>query len=59
MLALVMMLLPALAYAQEAPAPVLKTENDRLSDAMGMDFGNQMKPRSQVTEISVLSRPRR
>ena len=46
MLTLVIMLLPAPTHAHETPAPMLKIENDRLSYAMGMDFGNQMKPRS-------------
>ena len=40
----VMMWLPVVAAAQEAPA--LKTEKDKLSYAMGMDLGNQLKSRS-------------
>jgi len=40
----VMMLLPALASAQDAPA--LKTDKEKLSYAMGMDLGNQLKSRS-------------
>lgn len=44
MLMLVMVSLPALTSAQEAP--VLKTEKDKLSYAMGMDLGNQLKTRS-------------
>ena len=44
MTALVMISLPALAGAQEAPA--LKTEKDKLSYAMGMDLGGQLKAQS-------------
>lgn len=44
MLTLVMISLPALARAQEAPA--LKTEKDKLSYAMGMDLGTQLKRQS-------------
>jgi FKBP-type peptidyl-prolyl cis-trans isomerase len=44
MLTLVMISLAALASAQEAP--VLETEKDKLSYAMGMDLGNQLKTRS-------------
>jgi FKBP-type peptidyl-prolyl cis-trans isomerase FklB len=43
-LTLVMMALPVLAAAQEAPA--LKTDRDRLSYAMGMDLGAQLKSNS-------------
>jgi FKBP-type peptidyl-prolyl cis-trans isomerase FklB len=39
-----MMLLPALVGAQDAP--VLKTEKERLSYAMGMDLGKQLRSRS-------------
>jgi len=39
-----MMWLPALAAAQEAPA--LKTDKEKLSYAMGMDLGNQLKSRA-------------
>ena len=44
MLTLVMISLPALAGAQEAPA--LTTDKDKLSYAMGMDLGDQLKTRS-------------
>jgi FKBP-type peptidyl-prolyl cis-trans isomerase len=44
MLMFVMLFLPVVAAAQEAPA--LKTEKDKLSYAMGMDLGNQLKLRS-------------
>ena len=44
MLMFVMLFLPVVAAAQEAPA--LKTEKDKLSYAMGMDLGNQLKSRS-------------
>jgi FKBP-type peptidyl-prolyl cis-trans isomerase FklB len=40
-LAIAMTVLPALVCAQEAPA--LKTEKDKLSYAMGMDLGVQLK----------------
>ncbi len=43
-LTIVMMVLPALAAAQEAPA--LKTEKEKLSYAMGMDLGAQLKSNS-------------
>jgi FKBP-type peptidyl-prolyl cis-trans isomerase FklB len=41
---LVILSLPALAYAQDAPA--LETGKETLSYAMGMDLGNQLKARS-------------
>ena len=47
MLTIAMMLLPALAAAQEAPA--LKTDKEKLSYAMGMDLGGQLK--AQAVEI--------
>jgi FKBP-type peptidyl-prolyl cis-trans isomerase FklB len=43
-LAMVMTVLPGLACAQDAPA--LKTEKDKLSYAMGMDLGGQLKANS-------------
>ena len=43
-LTLVLLTLPTLAAAQDAPA--LKTEKEKLSYAMGMDLGNQLKSRS-------------
>ena len=46
-LTVAMMLLPALAAAQEAPA--LKTDKEKLSYAMGMDLGGQLK--AQAVEI--------
>ena len=51
MLTLVMISLPALAGAQEAAA--LKTEKDKLSYAMGMDLGNQLKTRSVDIDSAV------
>ena len=54
MLTLVMMALPALATAQEAPA--LTTEKDRLSYAMGMDLGGQLKTRSVDIDPAVFAR---
>jgi len=50
----VMMLLPALASAQEAPA--LKTEKDKLSYAMGMDLGNQLKTRAVDIDPAIFGR---
>lgn len=44
MLTLIMISLPVLAGAQEAAA--LKTEKDKLSYAMGMDLGGQLKAQS-------------
>jgi FKBP-type peptidyl-prolyl cis-trans isomerase len=44
MLTLLVISMPALASAQEARA--LETEKDKLSYAMGMDLGNQLKTRS-------------
>ena len=43
-LTLVLLTVPTLAAAQEAPA--LKTDKEKLSYAMGMDLGNQLKSRS-------------
>src|SRR5512137_471662 len=54
MLAIVMMALPALASAQEAPA--LKTEKEKLSYAMGMDLGTQLKTRSVDIDPSLFGR---
>jgi FKBP-type peptidyl-prolyl cis-trans isomerase len=54
MMTLVMMLLPALACAQEAPA--LKTEKDRLSYAMGMDLGSQLKTRAVDIDVAEFGR---
>jgi len=54
MLTLLMLALPPLAGAQEAPA--LTTEKDRLSYAMGMDLGNQLKTRSVEIEPAVFAR---
>jgi len=50
----VMLLLPAFAAAQEAPA--LKTEKDKLSYAMGMDLGNQLKSRSVEIDPAIFGR---
>ena len=54
MLTLVMMSLPALACAQEAPA--LKTEKEKLSYSMGMDLGNQLKEKSVEIDPAVFGR---
>jgi FKBP-type peptidyl-prolyl cis-trans isomerase FklB len=54
MLAFVISALPALACAQEAPA--LTTEKDRLSYAMGMDLGAQLKTRSVEIDPAVFGR---
>jgi FKBP-type peptidyl-prolyl cis-trans isomerase FklB len=54
MLTVVMMLLPAFAAAQEAPA--LKTEKDKLSYAMGMDLGNQLKTRAVDVDPAIFGR---
>ena len=53
MLTLVLISLPALASAQEAPA--LKTEKDKLSYAMGMDLGGQLKARSVDIDTEVFA----
>jgi FKBP-type peptidyl-prolyl cis-trans isomerase FklB len=53
MLTLVVILLPALASAQEAPA--LKTDKDKLSYAMGMDLGAQLKARSVDIDTEVFA----
>ncbi len=53
MLTLVMVALPALAAAQEAPA--LKTEKDKLSYALGMDMGAQFKSRSVEVDPAILA----
>jgi len=45
---------PALAGAQESPA--LTTEKDRLSYAMGMDLGKQLKMRSVEIDPAVFAR---
>jgi len=54
MLTLVMLVLPACAYAQDASP--LKTEKDRLSYALGMDLGAQMKIRSVDLDPAVFAR---
>jgi len=54
MLTFVMMLLPALAAAQDAPA--LKTEKEKLSYAMGMDLGAQLKTRGVDIDPSIFGR---
>jgi FKBP-type peptidyl-prolyl cis-trans isomerase FklB len=53
-LTLALALLPALAAAQEVPA--LKTEKDKLSYAMGMDLGNQLKTRSVDIDPALFAR---
>ena len=40
--------------AQEAPA--LKTDKDKLSYALGMDFGTQFKARSMDIDVDVFAR---
>ncbi len=54
MMTLVMMMLPVLAAAQEAPA--LKTDKDKLSYALGMDLGNQFRTRSVDIDPDVFLR---
>jgi FKBP-type peptidyl-prolyl cis-trans isomerase FklB len=54
LLTFVMMALPPLAGAQEAPP--LATEKDRLSYAMGMDLGNQLKTRAVDIDPAVFTR---
>ena len=54
MLTLVVMAAPALAGAQEAPA--LATEKDRLSYAMGMDLGQQLKTQSVDIDPALFAR---
>ena len=53
-LTIVMMALPAFASAQEAPP--LKTDKDKLSYAMGMDLGAQLKSRSVDIDAAVFAR---
>jgi FKBP-type peptidyl-prolyl cis-trans isomerase FklB len=54
MLMLAMMSMAVLAGAQEAPA--LKTEKDRLSYAMGMDLGHQLKRQSVDIDQALFDR---
>ena len=54
MLTIVMMALPALAFAQDAPA--LKTDKDKLSYAMGMDLGGQLKAQAVDIDPDVFAR---
>jgi FKBP-type peptidyl-prolyl cis-trans isomerase len=54
MMTFVMMALPAVACAQEPPA--LTTEKDRLSYAMGMDLGTQLKTRSVEIDPALFER---
>jgi FKBP-type peptidyl-prolyl cis-trans isomerase len=49
-----MSVLPAFAAAQDAPA--LKTEKDKLSYAMGLDLGTQLKSRSVDIDPDVFAR---
>ena len=53
-LMLVMMSLPALACAQEAPA--LKTEKEKLSYSMGINMGNQLRENSVEIDPAVFGR---
>jgi FKBP-type peptidyl-prolyl cis-trans isomerase FklB len=52
-LTIVMMVLPVVACAQDAP--VLKTDKDKLSYAMGMDLGAQLKSKSVEIDPSVFA----
>jgi FKBP-type peptidyl-prolyl cis-trans isomerase FklB len=52
-LTMAMVALPVLASAQDAPA--LKTDKDRLSYALGMDLGTQMKARSVDLDPAVFA----
>ena len=54
MLTMLMMALPALACAQEAPA--LATEQAKLSYAMGMDLGSQLKTQAVTIDPAVFAR---
>jgi FKBP-type peptidyl-prolyl cis-trans isomerase FklB len=54
LLTVVMMSLPALTCAQEAPP--LKTDKDKLSYAMGMDLGSQLKTGSVDIDAAVFGR---
>jgi FKBP-type peptidyl-prolyl cis-trans isomerase len=54
MLTIVMMSLPAFACAQQPPA--LKTDKDKLSYAMGMDLGTQLKTKSVDIDPAVFAR---
>ena len=53
MLTVAMMLLPVLTCAQDAPA--LKTEKDRVSYALGMDLGTQLKARGMDIDTDVFA----
>ena len=54
MLMLAIIVLPAMACAQNAPA--LKTEKDKVSYAMGMDLGIELKTRTVNIDPALLSR---
>jgi FKBP-type peptidyl-prolyl cis-trans isomerase FklB len=53
-LTLALLVLPALASAQDAPA--LKSEKEKLSYAMGLDLGTQLKSRSVDIDPDVFAR---
>jgi FKBP-type peptidyl-prolyl cis-trans isomerase FklB len=53
-IAAVMMTWPVMALAQDAPA--LKTDKDRLSYAMGMDLGSQLKSQSVEIDAALFAR---
>jgi len=53
-LTLALLLAPVLANAQEAPA--LKTDKEKLSYAMGMDLGSQLKSRSVEIDPAIFAR---
>jgi FKBP-type peptidyl-prolyl cis-trans isomerase FklB len=52
-LTLALLLTPALANAQDAPA--LKTDKEKLSYAMGMDLGSQLKSRSVEIDPAIFA----
>jgi FKBP-type peptidyl-prolyl cis-trans isomerase FklB len=57
-LVVVMMVLPALACAQDtaAPASALKTDKDKLSYALGLDIGTQFKSRSVDVDPAIFAK---
>ncbi len=55
-LAVVLMTSPAAAFGQGEGAPELKTEKDKLSYAMGMDLGGQLKAHAVNVDPDVFAR---
>jgi FKBP-type peptidyl-prolyl cis-trans isomerase len=53
-LTIVMIVMPVIASAQDAPA--LKTDKDKLSYAMGMDLGTQLKARAVDIDPAIFAR---